>query len=406
MIHRFYILLLCSLLLSCSKVNNSNPFSEPPITYVSHQFKDRLSSSEITDRISHYIPDANSLLHTQYDVTVYRVFYKTHDYKNNELIASGLVYIPEVRHYFLPVISYQHGSAIGKTEVPSMTGDFDYYIPFMLASESGAIVCETDGIGLGFSGGKQHYFEPTEEANAVVDLLRSVEVLFQKTLRPLNLTRELFLAGYSQGGHATLAAQRLLETKHPYEWIIKASAPMAGFFSFEKSSQFNVLKDPIEYPISSVYPFLIYSINSTQESPAPISYYFIPPYDSLVQEMFDGNHTTSFINAQFPNQTFDILQPVFRNELKTVSANPFLMAAKRYDIINDWVPKAPTRFYHSHSDEIAFYDNSEIAFNTFNVKGGNVQFINLGELTHLEGNVEAIQQIRTWFYPNIRLQSY
>jgi hypothetical protein len=101
-----------------------------------------------------------------------------------------------------------------------------------------------------------------------------------------------------------------------------------------------------------------------------------------------------------------ILQPVFRNDIKTTAANPFLVAAKKYDVINDWIPKAPTRFYHSIQDEIAFYDNSEIAFNTFKAKGGNVQLINLGSMSHLEGNIEAIQKIREWFYPQIKLQSY
>jgi hypothetical protein len=310
--YRLLILLLSGFLLSCSSEQNTNPFSDPPVTYRSHQFKDKLTGTEITERISNYISGADTLLQPKYDVTVYRVFYTTHDYQQNEITASGLVYIPEINRHFLPLISYQHGSAIGKSEVPSMTGDLDYYVPFMLASESGAVVCQTDGIGLGLSEGMQHYFEPAEEANAVVDLLRSVDRLFQKTLRPLNLSRELFMAGYSQGGHATLAAQRLLETNYPYEFIIKASAPMAGFFSFERSTQFDVLKEPIRYPVSSVYPFLINSINTTQEVASSYAYYFIPPYDTLVQVLFNGENNTSYINSQFPDTIYDYTAACFQ----------------------------------------------------------------------------------------------
>ncbi|MFN8236753.1 MAG: hypothetical protein U0T77_01165 [Chitinophagales bacterium] len=394
------------LLTSCSENTFVDPYLPPPETYVSHQYKDKLTTTQIIARISRYIPTAGSLFQPKYDVSVYRVFYKTHDYENKEIIASGLIYIPELNYYFLPLISYQHGTAVRKSEVASMTGDLDYYVPFLFASETGAIVCETDGIGLGFSEGVQHYFEPTEEANAVVDLLRSAGRLLQKTFRQLNLSNELFLMGYSQGGHATLAAQRLFETKYPYEFILKASAPMAGFFSFEKSSQFNLLKSPASYPITSIYPFLIHSINSTQKVYASFDSIFIHPYDSLVNVVFDGEHDASFINAQFPDTIYNTLQASFRNQLKDNPNTPFLLAAKKYDLINDWIPKTPTRFFHSEADEVAFYDNSEIAFQTFKTKGGNVQLISLGNLNHLDANSAAIQQVRNWFYPLIKITAY
>lgn len=394
------------LTLSCTKSGFIDPYPPPPVTYISHQYKDKLTTAQIINRISTYIPNAGSLFQPKYDVSVYRVFYKTHDYENKEITASGLIYIPELNYYFLPVISYQHGTAIRKSEVSSMTGDLDYYVPFLFAGETGAIICETDGIGLGFSEGVQHYFEPTDEANAVVDLLRSVERLLQKTFRNINLSRELFLMGYSQGGHATLAAQRLLETNYPYEFILKASAPMAGFFSFEKSTQFNVLKAPVAYPVSGIYPFLLHSINTTQMVYPAFDSIFIPPYDSLVKVVFDGEHDASFINAQFPDTIYNALQPSFINALENQPNTPFLEAAKKYDIINDWIPKTPTRFYHSEGDEIAFYNNSEIAFQTFKTKGGNVQLYSLGNLNHLDANIAAIQQVRSWFYPLVKITGY
>lgn len=406
LLSRFYFISIVSQFISCTKNDFVDPYPLPPVTYVSHQYKDKLTATQIINRISAYIPNADSLFQSKYDVSVYRVFYKTHDYENKEIIASGLIYIPELNYYFLPVISYQHGTAIRKSEVSSMTGDLDYYVPFLFACETGAIICETDGIGLGFSEGLQHYFEPTEEANAVVDLLRSVDRLLQKTFRNINLSHELFLMGYSQGGHATLAAQRHLETKYPYEFVLKASAPMAGFFSFEKSTQFNVLKTPGAYPVSGIYPFLLYSINTTQKVYPAFDSIFIPPFDSLVNEVFDGEHDASYINSQFPDTIYNALQPSFINALKNHPSMPFLQAAKKYDIINDWIPKTPTRFYHSEGDEIAFYNNSEIAFQTFKTKGGNVQLHSLGNLNHLDANIAAIQQVRNWFYPLIKITAY
>lgn len=394
-------MLCCVLFFSCSKKNDATQFSIPSSTYKDHQFKDKLTTSDIVARIQAYIPSADTFLHPKYDVTVYRVFYNTHDFENHPLVASGLIYVPDLRYYYLPVISYQHGTAIRKTEVSSMTGDLDYYVPFMMASESGAIVCEADYIGLGMSEGVHHFLEPTEEANAVIDLLRSVQTVLDKNFLPLSLSGDLFLAGYSQGGHATISAQRKLETDFPLEFAIKASAPMAGILSFEYSTQLNVLKDSIYYPVPSVYPYIISSIQATQHLYPNYASVLIAPYDSLEAAVFDGEHDADSINTYFPNYIYSVLQPSFRNNI-----NAFVNAAKKYDVINDWTPKTPTHFYHSEGDEIVFYDNSVIAYNTFKAKSGNVELISLGHLSHLDGNLLAIQKVRGWFYPLIHLYKY
>ena len=75
-------------------------------------------------------------------------------------------------------------------------------------------------------------------------------------------------------------------------------------------------------------------------------------------------------------------------------------------MLSDWTPHIPTRFYHSHGDEIAFYDNSEIAYSTFHQRGGNVELIDLGNLSHFDGNLKAIQEVRNWFYPMLKITPY
>ena len=375
-------------------------------TYISHRFKDNLTTTQLISRINTFIPNADSFIHPKYDVIVYRVFYKTHDYQNNEITASGLVYVPEIKNYYLPVVCYQHGTAIQKQEVPSISADMGYYVPFIMASETGTLVCAADYIGLGFSDGVQHFYEPAEEANAVVDMLGCVQMLLNKTYHPLTFDYDVFLMGYSQGGHATLAAQRKLETKYPYQFHLKASAPMASWFSLEKSSQFNILKDSVDYPFSGAYAFLINSIQTTQQIFPSYDSVFVSPYDSLVDELFNGAYNTGTVSMQFPAYFYTALQPVFRSDLKNNSNNFFLKAVKKYDLINDWTPRAPTRFYHSEDDEIAFYDNSLIAFNTFKQKGGNVNLISLGNVSHFEGNIIAIEKVRDWFYPMIKITPY
>ncbi|HOU46949.1 MAG TPA: hypothetical protein PLL99_04045, partial [Chitinophagales bacterium] len=89
--------------------------------------------------------------------------------------------------------------------------------------------------------------------------------------------------------------------------------------------------------------------------------------------------------------------------LKNNTSTSFRKKVKELDVLSGWTPHAPTRFYHSHGDEIAFYDNSEIAYTTFYQRGGNVALIDLGNLSHFDANLKAIQEVRNWFYPMIKI---
>ncbi|HNY54241.1 MAG TPA: lipase family protein [Chitinophagales bacterium] len=405
----FLLIAVSLIIFSCKKTS----VPVPPVvyetlgeTYISHRYKDRLTTTQLTARLNSILPNSDSLIHPKYDVIVYRIFYKTHDYKNNEITASGLVYIPEIEDYYVPLVCYQHGTAIQKQEVPSISADMNYYVPFIMASETGTLVCAADYIGLGFSDSSHHFYEPTEEANSVVDMLGSVQILLNKTYRPLRFNSDIFLMGYSQGGHATLAAQRKLEIKYPNQFHIKASAPMASWFALEKSSQLNILKDSVSFSFSGAYAFLINSLQTTQQMYPSYASVFVTPYDSLTNVLFDGTKTIGYVDTKYPDYFYNTLQPSFRNELRNNTNTIFLQAVKNYDIINDWIPKAPTRFYHSINDEIAFYENSEIAYNTFKQKGGNVALINIGNYSHFEGNIIAIEKVRDWFYPLIQITPY
>ncbi len=408
--NRFFIIAILFFILSCSKENKTTiskiEYQTLAATYKSHRFKDELTTQQIISRLSNFVSNPDSFAQPKYDVIAYRIFYTTHDYLNRPITASGLVYVPKISNYFVPVICYQHGTIYQKEEVPSISSDLGYYLPFVMASETGSIVCAADYIGLGFSDGVQHYYEPNEEANAVVDMLGSVQILLNKTYRNITFNSEVFLLGYSQGGHATLAAQRKLETVYGTQFQLKGSAPMASFFSFEKSSQLNGLKNNIEYSYPSAYAFLINSIQTTQQIYTDYNTVFIKPYDSLVNVLFDGNYRVGEVNPQFPNYFYSTLQPSFIHDLNNNTNNTFVQALKKYDIINDWFPKTPTHFYHSEDDEVAFYDNSEIAFQTFKQKGGNVELFSLGNVSHLDGNAVAIEKVRNWFYPLIKITPY
>ena len=95
--------------------------------------------------------------------------------------------------------------------------------------------------------------------------------------------------GYSQGGHATLAAQQRLETQYSTQFKLMASAPMASWFSLSKSSQLNILKDSVSFLFSAAYACLINSIQTIAHPYTGYDKIFIKPYDWFTNILFDGS---------------------------------------------------------------------------------------------------------------------
>lgn len=82
-----------------------------------------------------------------------------------------------------------------------------------------------DYLGLGDSPGRHLYCHSKTEATASIDLY-----VLQKLCQLKNVlyNDQLFIFGYSQGGHAAMATTREIQLNHSDEFTITASAPMSG----------------------------------------------------------------------------------------------------------------------------------------------------------------------------------
>ncbi|MCK7491427.1 MAG: hypothetical protein MZW92_06745 [Comamonadaceae bacterium] len=71
----------------------------------------------------------------------------------------------------------------------------------------------------------------------------------------INLDGRIFPAGYSEGGYATMAAQREIETLHAGEFAITASAPAAGPYDLS-GTMLNYRRFRVrQCPIPTICPF-------------------------------------------------------------------------------------------------------------------------------------------------------
>jgi len=126
-----------------------------------------------------------------------------------------------------PMLCYQHGTSSSKTDVPShLNGESQLAT---ILSGMGYLVAAPDYLGLGDSPGFHPYVHAATEASAAVDLLRAARDFAAQEV--LQLNGQVFVTGYSQGGHAAMALHRKLELELSNEFAVTAAAPMSGPYS-------------------------------------------------------------------------------------------------------------------------------------------------------------------------------
>lgn len=148
-------------------------------------------------------------LQPAYDVAAYRLEYLTTDADGNPVSASGLVALPlKSAGARSPVLSWQHPTLFRNAEAPSNNA-VPTELPVVFAS-LGYLVAAPDYVGYGASLGRPHpYLLAQPSAAAVVDLLTAAATWRRHAGVADN--GQLFLAGYSEGAYASVAAHRALQ---------------------------------------------------------------------------------------------------------------------------------------------------------------------------------------------------
>jgi len=329
-----------------------------------------------------------------YAVDVYHITYETFDARGQSTTASGALAVP-VGPSDVPVVSYQHGTIFRRNEAPSSPDANDHGLAAAMATE-GYAVAMPDYLGLGMDSPPLHpYVHARSEAVASVDMLRAA----YSQLGALSITPngKLFLCGYSQGGHATLALQRELETNHPTEFPLTASAPMAGPHDLSGTMKDLILADtPYDSPAYVAY--ILFGQNTVYnlfDSPSDV---LTPPYDTTLPPLMNGANSSTTINSAMTNVPKRIFTTEFLNDFTTNSNNVFRAALRANDTYR-WAPAVTTRVYHCAGDTTVPIANSEVAVAEMKARGSvHVRLEDPAPAAnHDEGAVPCFMAAKAWF---------
>ena len=294
-------------------------------------------------------------------VDAYSLQYLTTGLDGEPDTASGLVVIPDVSMKTLPALCFQHGTVNDRTDVPSnLKGGWQLA---MVMGGLGYVTFAPDYIGMGSSRGFHPYLHAETEARAAHDMYSALEEFFEKSGVGVQLTDQLFITGYSQGGHASMAYHRFLETEG--EISVTAASHMSGPYSLSGVMK-GLIFDDISYPNPAFVASLVVAFNDVYKIYPNLSYFFKPVYADLVQKLYEEKVGVFELNEQLKTQlTLDVgsniasfmFQDSILEAAKSNENHPLNLALKENDVY-DWAPENPTLIVYCDGDETVNFQNS------------------------------------------------
>ena len=344
-----------------------------------------------------------------YGIDVYKVRYTTTDVQGQPDTASGALVIPQARGFALPLFIYQHGTSGAKDDVPSNLNISDYKVPLAFGGV-GAVSLAPDYLGLGDSRGFHPYLHAATEASAAVDMLKAIGPYVAGLGQALN--GQLFLGGYSQGGHASMALHRVLQEDYSSEYPVTAAAHMSGPYSLANVMREYVLSEE-EYSFPGYIVRIILGLNEYYQIYSDFSQVFRAPYLGPAQAYYNNELTMGALHdtlATLLTQELGLVQPKYiiqdsvRQNILDNPNHPVNVALAENDVY-DWAPQSPTRLFYCTSDEQVLYTNSLLADSVMNANGApDVESANISStLSHFDCARPALTQALLFFaqYLNI-----
>ncbi len=306
-------------------------------------------------------------------VDIYRVTYEATGSDNMPDTASGLLILPDDIDGPLPLLVQLHGTTDGRDDVPSnLMSDFQLGVIF---AAKGMIVLSPDYLGMGTSRGFHPYVHAETEATASVDLMDASLAWLEENEIAWN--EQVFIMGYSQGGHAAMALHQYIEEVIPDRYTVAASLPMSGPYSISGVMKNLAFTDePYNFP-----SYLVYSMRGLQEI-NPTLYddesqifrpQFLPAIEPFVAsgrglEMMNESIVQTLLSefgASIPKQIF---KDSILNLLENDEDHPFNVGLRESDVF-DWAPQAPVLMLYCPSDDQVPFRNSIIADSIMNLRG-------------------------------------
>jgi len=201
------------------------------------------------------------------------------------------------------------------------------------------------------------------------------------------------LTGFSQGGHATLAAQRALEAE-PVDGIrIAASASIAGPFDLATIS-FPFALEGGSTASSTYLAFLVDSYANIYGE--VLASALTDERARTIPELFDGTHDADAVMAALPTKPREMFRGEFLDAYASGRPN-WLRERLAENSLSDWTPQAPIRLYFGSNDVDVSPREAVAEAQRLRARGADAISVDLGPFDHNASILAAVPQVREWF---------
>ncbi len=399
---RFLIIILLVTFFAGCDLNKDDENPQPVDNYlVSYNQHKTYSASFITTMLTNLIPfypEFQDILdHVEHDITVYKISYNT-NFKGEEVVASGLVAIPNTIGESFPILSFQNGTNTLHSDAPSVDPDSQVYLLVEFVASTGFGVVFPDYLGFGTSSDMFHpYLEKESTVQSITDMLRAVKEMVNNYL-DVEINDDIYITGYSQGGWSTMQLQRAIEEKYASEFHLIASTCGAGPYdlNYINNHILGLTEYPMPYYIGYIYNSFIQSGSIT----TPVAEVFKSPYDQRIMTLFDGTRSGGEINAQLTQTVADLFTEDYRVNWKTDEKYSSVVSGMTENSVAAWKTTTPTMIFHGLEDEYVPHQVSDNIYQEFLNKGVSTDVVKYFPITgadHESGVLPAQMAAFKWF---------
>ncbi|WP_433362858.1 alpha/beta hydrolase family protein [Actinoplanes sp. CA-142083] len=332
----------------------------------------------------------------RYGVRTYRLVYRTTDATGHPTTASGLVALPINNRRQLRTISFGHGTEIFKGDAPSTSDDVFLIGPALTFASAGFAAVAPDYLGLGEGPGPHPWMDVPSETTASLDLLRAARTFADRQGR--QLTRDVYVSGFSQGASAALGLARALQSGTDPWFRAAAVAPISGAYDFRHAAIPSLFTPAVHPLLASAYTtYLLTAFDRLHDIYPYPGYVFRQPYAGL-PSLFDGTHTGEEVLGALPATIDDLLTPAGKAMLLHPTGRFADALAELDSVCTNWTPRMPVRLYYSPGDEEAVNANTEHCHATLPSRmvdaGVNTDY---NGFVHEGSEVLSVPQVTRWF---------
>ena len=343
-------LLLAAALVACGGGDDDpatpeQPENSAPGALLSGSMVNTITPAQITQAFKDPESHIQSGIVPRYSVSSYRLNYVTTDKNGAKVTASGLVSVPvKAAGARSPVLSYQHASTFRNNQAPSIK--VEAVEPPLVLASLGYIVVSPDYVGFGASYGVEHpYLTSSPSSRAVIDMLSAAQTWRRQAGVADN--GQLFLAGYSEGGYATMAAHRAIHQQGgELKTQLQAAVPGAGPYDVQET-----LDEQLDR-VRKLFP--------------PLALLIDPDHLSDASESVRNEVRRLLLRQMVPEDGDVRYQTLFMDRFL---ADDKAGIAAEHSVHLGWAPSVPVYLFHGRGDLTVPYSAAESARDTLRAAG-------------------------------------